>query len=339
MFSTELMLRELVEHAHDLIFCLHPDGTFAYSNRAWKKAIGCTEQELSKRVLFDFIHKNSLVHCQTIFGRMLDGRATDRLQLVIFVPQHGGSFAAEGNCDVLFKDGIPTLIRGIFRDVTERRALEREVLSIGVRERQRLARDLHDGLGQELTGASLLVSSLTDRLAESNAPESECIRDVASTLNRAIGTMRDVVHGLYPLMLEEGDLKQALQTMSINAGRISDISCRFEGDEDPIVLSDDTAMHLYYIASEAVNNAIKHANARSIVVRLQRKDGKAVLQIIDDGVGIAEGQQSGGSGLRSMRYRSDLIGWLLELSPGPDGGTVITCAVDDECRVSSAKKE
>jgi PAS domain S-box-containing protein len=216
------------------------------------------------------------------------------------------------------------IVSGI--DVTERKQLERAVLEISTREQRRIGQDLHDGLGQHLTGIAFMGKVLQDQLTDASRPEASEAAKIVRLVNDSIKMTRDLARGLLPVVAESRGLMSALDR---RAGEISDlfqVACRFVCPY-PVLIHDGTlADHLYHLAQEAVNNAIKHGKSSDIVIGLTSLNGRGVLSIQDDGAGFvpASGAHSG-LGLRIMQYRARMIGGSLEVESRPGVGTLVRC--------------
>lgn len=215
-------------------------------------------------------------------------------------------------------------------DVTEQKELEREVLHAGSEERQRIGRDLHDVLGQNLTGVAFLSKALAKRLAGSGAREAEQADQIAELVSRSVAQARAISHGLCPVQLKEEGLMEALRDLASRIESLFAIPCRFDCAEAIPVSDGTTATGLYHIAQEAVNNAAKHARATRLQIRLGRADGSITLAVEDNGIGLpATPGAGGGMGLRIMQYRADLIGAVLRIERPEGGGTRIVCTLPE----------
>lgn len=203
----------------------------------------------------------------------------------------------------------------------EQLRLEREVLESTENERRRIGHDLHDGLGQRLTAASMAASALTTALQSSApalAPRSE---EIARQLREAIAEARSLSHGLAPVTLTGDGLSASLRELTEAATR-GGVRGIFECPE-PVRLDDaEVAVQFYRVAQEAMNNALKHSGASEIRLGLERRDGRLVLEVDDDGAGFEESAATErGIGLKVMRYRARLIGAELTIAQAPAGGT------------------
>jgi two-component system CheB/CheR fusion protein len=211
-------------------------------------------------------------------------------------------------------------------DITERKQLEKAILDISAREQRRIGQDLHDGLGQHLTGIAFMAKVHEARLAEKNSPEAEDAAKIVKLVNEAIHKTRELARGLLPVVSDSHGLMSALQLWAAEVEDLFGISCRFECDEPVLIHDDSIATHLYHIAQEAVNNAIKHGEAGKILIQLTAGPDRGRLVIKDDGKGISTGAAgSTGMGLHIMKYRSGMIGGALEIRKGPAWGTIVTC--------------
>jgi len=206
------------------------------------------------------------------------------------------------------------------------RQAQREVVEISELERQRIGQDLHDSLGQTLTGLAMLSKVLAGRLAARSAPEADSAAEISRLLKQTVAHAREVAHGLSPLEIRTAGLNVALESMAATVSELYGIDCGFRGEGTLPLLSESTASHLYRIAQEAVSNAIRHARARRVAIAL-RADGAAVALTVDsDGLELpARLDRTKGLGLRIMRYRAAAIGASLAIKRGAQGEAVVTC--------------
>jgi signal transduction histidine kinase len=215
----------------------------------------------------------------------------------------------------------------LVRDVTDRQLLENEMIENSHRVQMRIGQDLHDSLGQHLTGISFLSRALEKKLAAQSMNEAHDAAEISRLVLAAISQTRHLARGLFPAELENRGLLPALQELAANVEELCRVSCRLECAGAVVVVSPETAMHLFRLAQEAVNNAVKHGKARRIVVRIENAGGRTVLSVEDDGMGISSDRPlSPGLGLRIMNYRVQKIGGTLEIRPREAGGTVVRCA-------------
>jgi signal transduction histidine kinase len=215
------------------------------------------------------------------------------------------------------------------REIAERERLEKETLEISEREQRRIGHDLHDGLCQHLTATAMAAQVIAQRLDSQSQPESADVAELVRLIEDGIAMTRDIAHGIAPLEMESAGLMTALRALAENVSRVSKVACRVDCEVPPPLVDGSAATHLYRIAQEAVNNALRHGKPRQIVISLSRARDRAALTVEDDGTGLPENWQSGrGLGTRIMAHRAGLIGGALSIEPNPTGGTWVTCAFD-----------
>jgi signal transduction histidine kinase len=224
------------------------------------------------------------------------------------------------------RDNIVAVL-GVGRDITNQRRLERALLETANREQQRLGSEIHDGLGQELTGLAMFVTALANGARRGKTPTAESLDQVLDIAVSAIATCRDIARGLAPVDEARGGLVQALRDMVAYQRDSFKTDVQLEVNQEvPMRLPTDAIDHLYRIAQEGVVNARKYANATSIRVALVSQPERVHLEIIDNGAGpSATIAASSGLGVRTMRYRASLIGAELSIDPGQSGGTHVVC--------------
>lgn len=213
---------------------------------------------------------------------------------------------------------------GIVRDITEQRRLEQEVLRISEHERRRIGQDLHDGLGQMLTGISLINKSIASTLQDQNHSLANESHEITKMIREADEYARNLSRTLIPVELESNGLKAAIRRMADNAEKLFNIKCTLVDFVD-IHFDDPTSLsHLYRIVQEATSNAVKHGNASKVIIKMVVDMDKLVLSIEDDGTGFSsEWDQGKGLGVRIMQFRSNLIGANLRIIESEMGGAAI----------------
>lgn len=236
-----------------------------------------------------------------------------------------GIFIVEG---ILISGVCGLLHRSRRRERTlgrEAAMLRDRVISISEAEQRRIGQDLHDGIGQQLTGIAFLSQSLARRLGKRNAEETDEAKRIAGMVSQTIGWTRDLARGLTPVAMEAGDLVAALRRLAESASSMCNVRCDVLPDERPLNLPADGAIHLYRIAQEAVNNALKHGQPSEVHIELRGGDHPE-LRISDNGAGIdCESAKRGGLGMEIMRYRAGLIGATLVVRKAAEGGTLVCC--------------
>ncbi|MCH5374044.1 MAG: sensor histidine kinase, partial [Planctomycetes bacterium] len=195
-----------------------------------------------------------------------------------------------------------------------------------VHERAKIGRDLHDGLGQQLTGLGFLAECLRHELSESAPPQALKAKRLVEGIQDAIGQMQDIAFGLAPVGAGPDGLARALRRLAEEIDSIGQTQCRFVCDRSVVLDCVPTASELFRIAQEAVDNAMKHSGATEIEIRLRADQILLELEVRDNGSGIdPDASSKVGMGLRSMRERADAIGATLEIGDACGGGTLVHC--------------
>ncbi|HPC42478.1 MAG TPA: response regulator [Spirochaetota bacterium] len=214
-----------------------------------------------------------------------------------------------------------------WEDVTLRRRLEEQILDISERERISIGRDLHDGIGQDLTAVGYLMGVLAKKVREGQLPGETETEAVINQLDHAKTHIRLLAKGLSPVIVDQNGITIAIDELCRSAEGIYKIRC--EADCDDIVIRDASkATHIYYIVQESLNNAVKHGKCKNIRVVLKRRGKGLFLSVIDDGTGLPEetGRREG-LGLMFMKYRADIIGGVLNVNRRKPSGTIVTCMI------------
>jgi two-component system sensor histidine kinase UhpB len=222
--------------------------------------------------------------------------------------------------------GVPDLLRA-FNDMLDR--LEREratsaarALSAQESERRRIARELHDEVGQTLTAVLMDLKRAADR-APDPALRNELIQ-AQETTRASLDEVRRLAHRLRPGVLEDLGLTSALTALATEVSDHTGIEIRRRFDSD-LTLDEQTELVLYRVAQESLTNVARHAGATRIDLSLVREHDAAVLRIADNGRGAGPAHE--GAGIRGMRERALLIGATLELLDNPPGGTQVSLRV------------
>jgi PAS domain S-box-containing protein len=209
---------------------------------------------------------------------------------------------------------------------TERRQLEQALSAATERERGRIARELHDGLGQQLGGLLFLMNGLQRDLKSVNSPQAEIAAQLSKELATAITQARNLSHELYAVPPQPDGLVQALDSLSERVSASYGIASEFSADAI-LVHDQNIASHLYRIAQEAVHNSLKHGRATRIKIELLDQSTEVELHVRDNGVGFSPQQDSHGLGLRTMEQRARLIGGRFNVRAQPGTGVEVICSV------------
>ncbi len=202
--------------------------------------------------------------------------------------------------------------------------LQHDLIRAGDTERRRIGRDLHDSLGQQITGISYLVDVLHDRLSRLDLPdEAKRAEKIRRLLGDSLETTRSLARGLSPVAMDSGGLETALMSLCESVQILFGIECVLDAGDSPERVDQEIATNLYYIATEAVTNARRHGQAKKIRIELTDGDHMLYLRIENDGMPLNPASERyddrAGMGMRTMRYRAGLIGGELRIEPGSPG--------------------
>jgi PAS domain S-box-containing protein len=220
----------------------------------------------------------------------------------------------------------------VVQDITERKRLEHEIIEIANREQLRIGSDLHDGLGQELTGVALMLRGLTAKIKKSDPSLAPRVDEIVVLVNHTIESTRTLARGLSPVSLDRGGLVFALRGLANHAREMYGIDVRLRSRVWPeLTLDEPTANHLYRIAQEAVTNAVRHGQATKVTVQLLVEDRNVRLTISDNGAGLPHPSTedpihgASGMGLKIMAYRARMIDGEVSVERLREGGTRVRC--------------
>lgn len=228
-------------------------------------------------------------------------------------------------------------------DITESqraRELQQEVMNRSMLEQRRIGEELHDSIQQELTGLGLLAEHLSKTIGGEGPTEVtlELANRVAEGIASANAHVRELARGLIPVPVDSDSLPAALESLVNDTQRSSGLECRLECSAPVAFLDSDAATHLFRMAQEAINNALKHARANAITVRISQSKGQLTLEIADDGVGFdPSGTEALGAGLRIMQHRGDLAGGIFSVTSRVGVGTVVRCSIPSTPATSSSE--
>ena len=376
--ESEARLRATVEQATAGVARCDRNGRIVFANRTLCKMLGYTESELIGKSLADVTYRDDLEKTMRLFQRMIQlgksfdvekrylrkdgsvlwaavsasavrepsGKARSTVAVIVDITARKkveealqkSNEALEGLVDQRTK-ALSVANAELKGEIERRKGLEGEILEISDREQQRLAQELHDGLCQHLTAVAFMARSIGLRLKNHRVIDVKDIEKIAELVNNAATDSRNLSRALHRADVDAAGLVEALEDLVDR--EMWRTPCRLEV-KSSFHLDDDTvAAHLYRIAREAVINANKHAQARQIVVKLQRSgQRKMVLSVTDDGIGVQKaGNRSRGLGFHIMNYRARLMGGQLKVESPEKGGTRVACYLPDGMVDSNKRKK
>lgn len=329
----------LVSNTAAFIVVLDAQGRFVHGNPAFFETMGYPEVEVIGKTPWELglMDAGETVRSKERFARLLKGSdnpATDtRLRT-----RSGKWRTVELRSTTTRKsDGSPDRIIVTGMDVTERYELQQEILKIAEQEQARLGHDLHDGVGQTMTGLIIMVEALE---AELKGESQVLAHRIHELMKESVAEVRRMSHGLSPTSVKYRGLVGALQLLAETVRTNFRTPCTADIDESIAVTDSETQNHLFRIAQEAVNNALRHGKPKNITLSLQRvSPEECELRVSDDGVGMKKTKkpESNGIGVRVMAYRANLMGARLLIETKPRRGVVVTCRFS--CSLSPKRKK
>jgi len=332
LYENVRKLRALLNATVDAIITIDERGKIDSVNPATEKMFGYTEDELIGQNIsvlmpepYHSEHDQYLAHYHETGEKKIIGIGRE----VTARRKDGSVFPIELSVGE-FLDGEGLMYTGIIHDISKRRELEHHLTEAKIKEKQRIAQELHDGLGGQMTGIALLVKALHNRLKAEGSAYADQAAELAQHVDEAHTELRAISRDLSPVEVLPEGLAHALSALAERTDRADGVRCTC--DCDPVVVHQPTvAMHLYRIAQEAVSNAIRHGNTDHIEICLEQDDGHAVLTISNTGKAIQHlTDTTRGMGIRTMKHRADLMGGTLRIAPAEGGGTVVICRVPNK---------
>jgi PAS domain S-box-containing protein len=294
-------------------------------NSSAEEVTGYTADEVYGRSPWDlFVPREEHAAFRRVFRRIASGAKSDRHEGAVLT-KHGERITLSWLLTSIREDDDEVqyvILSGL--DITERRRLEAEVLDVAEREQSRFGHDLHDGLGQHLTGIQYMTHVLESKLAAENHPMAKQAAQISGLVRDAISQTRELARGLSPVVLQHKGIAVALQELATTVKNRTGIRASCMIGLDCEISRLETATHLYRIAQEAVNNAMKHARASQIRISLQHVHDLYELRVEDDGLSFMPNEK-GGIGMRVMHYRAGILGGTLEIQRNSQGGASVIC--------------
>jgi two-component system, LuxR family, sensor kinase FixL len=326
--ESEARGRAILDTAVDAIITIDTTGVVELFNKSAERLFGYAPADvIGKNVSILMPDPYRSLHDGYLRNYLLTGEAKiiSIGREVIARRKDGTTFPADlAVSEVQLRDR--RIFTGIVRDISERKRLEREILEISDREKRRIGQDLHDSLGQLLTGIGFKSKSLHNKLSAKQLPEAENAGQIANLVTDAIREARALARGLEPVESGPNGLMTAFQQLAAGIEDLFKVSCVFQCPQRVEIDNVVIATQLYRIAQEACHNAVKHGRATLITIELLQASDMLRLTISNDGVEFPATQENMvGMGLRSMRYRAALMSGTVSISPGASGGTVVCC--------------
>lgn len=323
LIESEEKYRSVMEATPDPIVVYDTKGKVTYMNPAFTKVFGYTLQDSIGKKMDHFVPREHWKETMTGIATILAGKVLPRTESrrrakdnrLIDVTIRGSVYRDQNG------DPLGTVIT--HRDISEVKRLEKAIMEVGEKERQKIGNDLHDDLCPHLIGIEGL-SKVLKRKVEGFSEETAQFSDkIIELIREATQKTRLLAHGLCPVYFNQG-LSASLEELVTNTKVMHQINC-FLDDKHNIPLGNSMlTINLYHIAQEAVQNAIRHGKADHIAIEIGKKKDQYQLVVQDNGTGFDTSKQTNGMGLRIMNYRAKLIGGALMITSDEGSRVVLT---------------
>lgn len=322
----------LIETAQCIVLVLDPEGKIVRYNGVLEELTGLSLEETRGKDWFEtFLPERDRERIGGLFKKAVGGART-RGNINAIVTRNGEEREIEWFDTTLTDSGgnlAGLLCTGV--DVTERQRLQQEVYQAAEEEKQRIALELHDGLGALLSAGRMIATALAGKVRAGEPVNLENIEAVSEHFREAITQTRALSRGLQPINGEPGALHEGFKSFAEQIDSASEARCRFVALHGVVEVANSIAAnHLYRIGQEAVHNAIRHAEPAKVTISLDKRSADVVLTVEDDGKGFDTDQQllnlgDRGIGLHTMQYRAHALGGSLTIDSTPGEGTKVVC--------------
>lgn len=287
-------------------------------------------EEVTSRKCWDVIHGQEQESCRTCSNsRLLDENGMLKgFHRWDYLSKRNGRWYQSIDRAIVWLDG--SLVRiSVGFDITERKRLEQEIISISDKERTRIGYDLHDGVGQYFTGIGYLVRIIKDKMDSGERPEISEVEEILTLIEEAKNYTRILAKGFSPVDMDKAGLFMAIKDLCMDIEKIFGSQCSLVYDKTIEIEDNETAIHIYYIIREAVNNAMRHGNAKHLDIIIKEWEEGIKFEVKDDGIGFDPDMVVMGLGLNLMKHRAALIGGTLTVKKNKKGGTTVACLLPD----------
>lgn len=338
---SERRFRSLVETSPDAIISVTPEGELVSVNQGFERMLGWKADEWRGRNVGDLVHPDDRGHAMELFQRAMAGdhQATP---LDLRLLSHSGSvIIAEGVGVALMDEGRVTGGMAVLRDVTGRRraeealrasrgqlrALSQRQLGLQEMERTRIARDLHDQIGQVLSAVAMNLENLLSR-GRPERRHTARIHESLAAIDQAIEQVRTISFDLRPALLDDLGLPAAVAEYCRRQAERAELSLVLDIEAPPAPLPKEVETACFRVLQEAVTNTLRHARAAELDVTLRVVGGVLSLVVRDDGIGFGQdgatnGDASSHLGIVGMQERAELVGGRVDVESSPDDGTAV----------------
>lgn len=319
---SEQRFRSVFNQAAVGIALVAPDGRFIKVNDKLCAIAGYTQEELLALSFQKITHHEDLSADEEYVRQLLGGQIRSYAMEKRYLRKDGSVVWANLNVSLVRDDsGQPMHFVSVVEDISLLKQLDREIAEMGEQQLRHIGMELHDNLGQQLTGIALLMKSLETSLVRKQAPEAVETARLVEYLNQAISTVRSMAHGLYAQDAEHRGLATSLRRLATQASELTGVNCQVRAEGDLPELKPDVVLHLYRIAQEAISNAIRHGKPTEVSVHLIVDDSGGLWLRVSNDLKVdalkMPDEIEKGVGLQLMRHRANLIGAMLVIDAHP----------------------
>ncbi|MHC4489056.1 MAG: PAS domain-containing sensor histidine kinase [Planctomycetota bacterium] len=316
----------VVHDSNDAITVQDFEGNIRFWNLGAKRIYGYTKTEALKMNVRQIAPKNGKDDALVLLKRLSEGEKVRSFEAQRLT-KNGRLIDVWISVTTLTDEaGNLVAVATTERDITDRKQLERELLAIREKEQKLIGREMHDSMGQMLTGIAVKSKGLQLKLKSKSLEESADAADICELASEAIAQTRRLAKMLYPVDIETGGLISALQGLASSTKDLLKISCKFKCNNVIPIRDPVMARHIYRIVQEAITNAVRHGKAKNIRIELASTEGRSTLKVANDGKDFPRIlAKKKGLGLKIMEYRAKMICGMLEVGRGRKGGTIVTC--------------
>ncbi len=315
----EEMSRALINTPTEPVLLISVEGTIIDANEELIKRTGLTKSALIGSSMYEVVHPDFSALRRQKIADVLETEKAARFE------EHSG----ENWFDTIIypvrdHSGVISKLAVFSHDITDTRRMQKHIMEISELERQRIGRDIHDSLGQKLTGIGFLAEALKQTMQVKSYPELADIEEIIFNVTDSIDHARKISSGLWTERFGSYNAFQALEELAVDMRNLFRIECIFHYNVAFSIQNSTVVSNLYNIAKESINNAIKHGKSDCIMLEMYEDAEKINLKITDNGKGAMEGfEGKKGLGLNIIRYRAGIIGGTAQFKTGAGGFEVL----------------
>ena len=320
---SENRYRSVIEAMPDAMVVYDMEGRVTYLNPAFTDVFGWTAEECLGKKLDHFVPKENWEETRKGLNTITSGKPLSSVETRRLTKS--GQIIEVSTRGAVYRDPDGRQVGSVIlhRDVSDLKRLEKQVMDIGDRERQKIGQDLHDDLCPHLIGVEGLGKVLVRKLSDKAPAEARLAEKITELVKDAFTKTRGLARGLCPVYLVDRGLESSLRELAANTESVFGVACRFVCQVPARIEDNLVATHLFHIVQEAVHNAVRHGRAAAISITLGGENDRMRLSVEDDGRGIPEDQETEGMGLRIMGFRANMIHAALDIRTLEEGGTLV----------------